>query len=231
MVAKTATKKKTEDSKTVSPFERIDPFPLQVIRKDWDDVDTLNDKIREKIWRMRALDPDCLYRSNTAGTWHSQDNMITALGDEGVTLRDMFAQTMLQWGSCLGLQPGLDVRLTQAAWGMVYSDGGYATVHTHPNCHVSAVYYVDDTTTSQEKIMATGVKLRSGDIEFIHPHPHGMSCKVAQLSPMFVQSFKRGRMLAFPSHLAHFVHPIVGAGERISIACNGNFFPVEKAKT
>lgn len=223
--------KKSKTGGDTAKFQRIDPFPMHVIRRDWGGVAELNDTIRDKLWRMRALDPTGVTRSNTAGTWHSKDTLIKDLGEEGKSIQDMFAQCMLQWAHALGLKPGVEVQLKTTAWSMIYSDGGYSTVHTHPNCHVSGVYCLDDTTTSQDKTMTTGVAVRAGDLEFVNPNPHCIQTPVVQLSPAFRSEFLRGRMLVFPSHLAHFVHPIAGAGERMTIACNGTFTPVEKAKT
>lgn len=228
MAKKKAEKKTNTGSKTAKKFERIDPFPMHVIRHDYDDVDGLNDKIRDKIWRIRALDHEGVTRSNAAGTWHSKDTLIKDLGEEGVILRDMFAECMLQWASVLGLKQGVEVSLVLIAWSMIYSDGGYSTVHTHPNCHVSSVYCLDDTTASQDKTMTTGVALRAGDLEFVNPNTHSIQTKSLQLSPAYRSPFKRGRMLVFPSHLAHFVHPIVGTGDRMTIACNGTFSPPAK---
>ncbi len=224
MTAKKSANKKKQVGKTRPVWNLLTPFPTNVIQRDWPEVDKLNDTIREKIWRQRALDPTGLYRSNAAGTWHSNDELFTSLGTEGATLKDMFAQAMMQWASAIGLKKDASVNMKLSAWAMVYSDRGYATVHTHPNCHVSGVYYVDDTTEDTDQTMATGVTLKAGSIEFVNPIPNGHQSSLMQLNPSFIVPFHRGRMLIFPSALGHFVHPINGSGERISIACNASFY-------
>lgn len=200
------------------------PFPTVMINRDWKGVNKLNDSLREGVWRERALNPAGLYRSNLSGTWHSNDKLFDSLGEPGAKLKDMFGKAFVAWGQQHGLNATDGVNLRMSAWAMVYSDRGYATVHTHPNCDVSGVYYVDDTTANQEQMMATGVPVRSGDIEFVDTRTGGQrQSAVVRLNPAMIIPFKRGRMLIFPSSLPHFVHPIVGSGERISIACNCTF--------
>lgn len=201
-------------------------FPTNVLSRDFEgkDIDALNDELKLELWRQRALDPEGLYRSNLAGTWHSKDDAFTETGEAGEALRDMFGKAFVEWGGVHGLKKTDSVKVRMAAWAMIYSDRGYATVHTHPNCHVSGVYYVDDTTGREEKTMATGVTIRSGDIEFVDTRKGGEhQLKGIRLNPSAIVPFKKGRMLIFPSALPHFVHPIVGPGERIAIACNGTF--------
>jgi uncharacterized protein (TIGR02466 family) len=203
-----------------SPFE-LRSFSHNVLSRDWKGKAKMNTALKAAIWRERAHDPVGLYRSNAAGTWHSKDNAFTTLGEAGVELQQMFAIAFAEWGGLSGLRKEIGIQCQ--GWAMVYEDRGYATVHTHPNCHVSGVYYVDDTSGSDEITMATGVRVKPGDIEFINPMPRDFQSKELVLNPTLKFSFERGRMVVFPSNLAHFVHPIVGPGERIAIAANGTF--------
>lgn len=216
-------------SETEQPaYQLHTAFPENVLVRDWEDVDALNDDLKGQLWRKRALDPDGLYRSNMAGTWHSNDSLLSTTGEAGKKLHQMFADGFLQWAHTYGMKPDSQAKLRLAAWSMIYSDRGYATAHTHPNCHASGVYYVDDTTADEETTMATGVKLRAGDIEFLPHTPREFQPEGIRLNSPMIMSFKRGRMILFPSNLSHFVHPVRGPGERISIACNCTFIPVKK---
>lgn len=222
---KRSRKKKTPKSAPAPAWKHSIPFPDHMVSRDWDSVKDLNAELKAAVWKNRALDPEGLYRSNVAGTWHSKDNLLETSGDAGLRLREMFAQAFGQWGKLHGMSLDDGVRLKMGAWAMVYSDRGYAAVHTHPNCHVSGVYYVDDTTEAKEQIMATGVPVRAGAIEFLPHYPREHQVPFLKLNRNFIVDFKPGRMLVFPSHLQHYVHPIVGTGERISVACNGTFQP------
>ena len=220
-----ASKKPAKNSKKKSPPKPqfVQAFPTNFVLKDFDDT-KLNERLRASIWRERALDPEGIYRSNKSGTWHSKDDLLDKLGDDGITLKRMFGQAMVEWGTLLGLDPENDISMKLQAWAMVYSDRGYAAAHTHPNCHVSAVYYVDSTLSEQEQELATGVSVRPGDIEFIDTRRGGeQQLPFMRMNPGFIVPYQSGRMAVFPSWLPHYVHPVVGPGERISIACNGTF--------
>lgn len=209
------------------PFE-LREFSSHVMSRDWQGVEEMNDNLKLEAWKQRALDPQGLYRSNVAGTWHSSDNCLPKMGEAGLQLRRMFSVAMAEWAGVIGLKEAIDIHTI--AWIMIYSDRGYATVHTHPNCHVSAVYYVDDTTQADNITMATGVTVKPGDIEFINPLQRDYQLPSMILNPSMIFSHKPGRMVVFPSNLPHFVHPIKGPGERIAIACNGTFRPLPKEK-
>jgi hypothetical protein len=113
------------------------------------------------------------------------------------------------------------------AWAMVYNDRGYATVHTHPNCHFSSVYYLDNG-GDEIKTMVTGAKARPGDIEFVDGRPaSGYQFPGVNFLPAFRLSPGPGEMIVFPSWLPHFVHPVVGDKDRICIACNASIVKIE----
>ena len=198
-------------------------FPTHIQSRTWDESETNRD-LREGIWRERALDPEGIYRSNASGTWHSKDNIFGRLGPAGERLHDMFGEAFVAYAyNALGADPSMKCSVKLSAWAMVYSDGGYAAVHTHPNCHASGVYYVDDTTADTKATMATGVSLKAGDIEFLDTR--GLNCSAPNMKLMSSSIFHcvPGSMLVFQSNLPHYVHPVRGEGERIAIACNATY--------
>lgn len=226
MAARKGAPKKTEAKQPSYHLAQV--FPTNILSRDWENVEGLNERLTNGVWKWRAKDPDGVYRSNAAGTWHSTDALFTELGPAGKELQDMFGQAFVEWGGVHGLKKDNGVRLKMAAWSMIYSDRGYATAHTHPNCHASGVYYVSDDTPAIEQTTVTGVSIRPGDIEFVDTRRGGeFQLPFMQLIPRASVSFKAGRMLIFPSWLPHFVHPVVGPGERISIACNCTFLGTE----
>jgi uncharacterized protein (TIGR02466 family) len=223
---KPAPKKSKKQAAKQPPFGLHTVFPTNVLLRDWVDREAMNKDLKEQIWRQRALDPEGIYRSNKAGTWHSNDAILETTGPSGAMLKMMFGEAFKTWGETMGLkvEEGEGVKLRLQGWAMIYSDRGYAAVHTHPNCHVSGVYYVDNTSQEQEQIMATGVPVLAGDIEFVDTRRGGgHQLSQIRLNPSAIFGYKTGRMVTFPSDLPHYVHPIVGPGERIAVACNGTF--------
>lgn len=195
-------------------------FPTEVNRIDWPETGEMHIALKQALWKKRALDPEGIYRSNSSATWHSQDDVLSSTGWAGEKLGEMFHQAFLGFASRYTSAKG-ELQMRLAAWAMMYSDRGYATVHTHPNCQFSAVYYVDPGQTSTEKVLATGETIKAGTLEFVDTRGVG-SFQVANLhlQPAARIVPKEGRMVVFPSWLPHFVHPVEGDDVRIAIACN-----------
>ena len=212
-----------------NPMNLMTAFPTMVGGQQFPDTTALNADLRRYIHEKKKADPEGVYRSNSSGTWHSDDKLFSWAGEAGKKLQEMFLYSYTTYAKhVFKVQDNYELRIRPAAWAMIYTDGGYSTVHTHPNCHLSAVYYLDGGCDA-ERTMATGVKVRAGDIEFVNPgHPAHFQFDGMNSQPGFKITPDPGLMLVFPSDLHHFVHPFVGEGERISIACNAIIQPVKK---
>ena len=175
-------------------------------------------RIRSEILNMRELDPEGIYRSNQAGTWHSSDQLLQEL-PSGQELSTMFFDCYNKYAGVHATQHG-QIHMKLSAWAMVYSNGGYATVHTHPNAHFSGVYYVD-VGEEIDEVTATGAKIKAGDIEFVDTRgPGSLKVPGLNLQPAARITPKEGRLIVFPSWLPHFVHPVRGNHQRIAVSCN-----------
>lgn len=196
-------------------------FPTELQQIDWPN-EGLNQDLKNELWKKRALDPEGVYRSNAAGTWHSKDDILSTMGSAGEELGQMFHQACLKYAGNYVTKSGGELKIVLTAWAMMYSDRGYATVHTHPNCHFACVYYVDVGDPEEELVMATGVPITPGDIEFIDTRggPSAIQVPGLVLQPAARVTPKNGRMLTFPCWLPHFIHPVSGDHTRIAIACN-----------
>jgi uncharacterized protein (TIGR02466 family) len=207
--------------------DRLQVFPTDVQKIDWP-KSSVNQDLKNELWKKRALDPEGVYRSNSATTWHSQDNVFTTCGSAGEELAEMFNSAFIQYAGNFTDQPG-EITLKLAAWAMMYSDRGYATIHTHPNCHFSGVYYVDAGEQVKDEMMATSVRIQPGSIEFVDTRGTGnQKVPGLNLSPAARIAPKCGRMLCFPSWLPHFTHPVVGNHVRIAISCNATVIKFEQ---
>ncbi len=187
-----------------------------------------NAQIRTSMLRERIEDPDGLYRSNMSGTWHSKDRVLSIKGME--RFRDMLGKQFRSYVSTWGAKENDELKLKLQSWAMMYTHGGYATIHTHPNCHASSVYFCDDC-PSEELTMATGEGVAPGELEFFDTRAN-VQLQVPHLNTMrpFRVKPKAGLLLVFPSWLPHFVHPVTGDQERISIATNMTVASLTKGK-
>ncbi len=218
-----AKKKAPPAEQEPSPINKSVMFPTFFLVKQWDNSEKLNDALRLEIYRERIRNPAGIYRSNASGTHHTDTKLLQWAGDPAQQLADMwtvmFRALADQWGG----QTGGSYEFSMSAWAMIYADRGYATAHTHPNCHMSGVYYVDSKDGENPKTMATGDRVWPGELEFVDTR----GCFQLQVPGLVLQPAQRikptpGLMVVFPSWVPHFVHPVVGDEERISIACNAS---------
>lgn len=206
--------------KVINPLQISHVFPTYLGMRTFegDGIDALNERLRLKIYRNKSNNPEGTTKSNTAGTWHSDTGLLTWA--EEPALITMFQRTALDYLSAYRVDPKDEVGLSMAAWAMVYNDGGYSTVHTHPNAHFAAVYYLDNPTHSEIR-MTTGVRLTPGEIEFVDTRgSQGMLPGTVNMGTSFRLNPQAGQMIIFPAWLPHFVHPVRGDQDRICIACN-----------
>jgi uncharacterized protein (TIGR02466 family) len=217
-----ATRKKDTDTK-IMPI-----FPTWFAINEWErtpsgvPIDEFNEQLKLALYKMRAHTPDGIYRSNLAGTHHTEDKVLTDCGEAGAELGRMFHTVMGTIAGSHTADPTGEYQWRLIAWAMMYRNGGYATPHTHPNCHFSSVYYVDAGPAEEAELtMATGVKIKPGAFECIDTRGINVIAPGLSLQPGFRLDPKPGMMVAFPSWLPHFVHPVSGDHERICVACNG----------
>ena len=210
-------------------------FTTMVYSRDWAsekptmfDWEEMNHDLKVAILREQVKHPEGMYKSNAAGTWHSDTGLLKWANIEnnaGDKLRAMWADLIKVYCQSMGAKTDGELKMHLSAWAMVYKDRGYATSHTHPNCHFAGVYYVDSGPASDPLIMATGAKITSGELEFLDTRGNqGHQVMGLQMIPAFRVPAQTGLMLVFPQWLPHFVHPVVMDNEtekpRVSISCN-----------
>jgi uncharacterized protein (TIGR02466 family) len=228
-----AAKKKADP---INKVQLTNVFPTWFAMYKWDrtpsgmPIDEFNEKLKLELYKMRADNSEGIYRSNLAGTWHSTDTVLKDCKETGDELGKMFHHVMGALAAQHAGDPKGEYTWKFAAWCMMYRNGGYSTPHTHPNCHFSGVYYVDASADEESEAltMATGVRIKPGTFEAIDNRGINVAAPGLNLEPGFRIPPKTGLMVAFPSFLPHFVHPVTGEGERICVACNGSVLKYRK---
>jgi uncharacterized protein (TIGR02466 family) len=100
-------------------------------------------------------------------------------------------------------------------WAVVMRDGDASAPHTHPNAHISGVYYVSSAGEAGEGA--------AGQLTFSDPRSNANGAPiVGQINTVGFDPTP-GTALYFPSYLSHYVLPFRGPGQRISIAFNVRF--------
>jgi len=197
----------------LSKVSCVNSFVTKILMYNWEDSEKLNAELR-KIILEKEKNSKGLKVSN-AGSFHSENDFITWPGEAVNTLKNRFIEMCQIAADMNGLEEGVDIKLTFAAWANVVRSGQYHIIHNHPNNHWSCVYYVD----TGEKEETTNY---NGCIEFHDPRPGAgmINHEKLSLSNRYYVNPDPGLMILFPSFLEHYVHPFFGKGERISVALN-----------
>jgi uncharacterized protein (TIGR02466 family) len=192
-------------------------FPSPIMHFDWPESETLNRRLKEIIFEIRAKSSGVV-KTNRGG-WQSEANLQTWKYSEIEELADRIVQLAQEYvARTLGsrddrFKAGWSIR----AWANVNQKGNFNRTHDHVGRHsfFSGVYYVDvgdidehgrangRTVFEDWTCVATNI---SDD-----PNPYQRDFKMIP---------KNGRMLFFPASLMHSVETYGGDRPRITIAFN-----------
>ena len=160
-------------------------------------------------YEQKKLHPNTIYRSNRGGL-HSPDYHINEENPISIHLRNVIGQSVFTT-----LKQDLKVNITY--WIMINSPNSYNTLHTHPNSHISGVFWIKASNNS-------------GELKFINPNcfeKHAeINCYVEKfkLDTNVYESFKyspiEGKMITFPSHVLHEVANNESKEDRIAVSYN-----------
>lgn len=201
-------------------------FGTPFVSIEWPDCDKVNQELTELVLaEEKADDLGRGIRSN-AGGWQSRGNLMTRSEPCILELKKWMEQTIFGLLGAVVRKDGTERTFTLMfdSWANVCRNGNYNVVHTHPNAMWSIVYYVA-AGEPDESIPYSGM------LELLDPRESANYIQVPNTvldARMFIQN-QPGRMVVFPSWVKHMVHPFVGSGVRISIACNVNV--VEEIRT
>ena len=190
-------------------------FGTPVVAYHWPDSEGLNKELRELILNAETQTAG-MSRSNFKG-WHSNTDFLKWDAECARVLKKRVDTVAVELTRLVAAPTGQSrtFRFTPTAWANVLRNGGYNSVHNHPNCMWSGVYYVDrgepDPTPNE-----------NGKLELLDPRS-GINMLYIEknvLDGRYVIEPVPGLMIVFPSWLKHMVHPYFGKRERISVAFN-----------
>jgi uncharacterized protein (TIGR02466 family) len=190
-------------------------FGTPVVAYQWPHSESLNEELRALILNAETRTAG-MSRSNVRG-WHSNTDFFKWDAECVRVLRKRVDTVAIELTRLVAAPTGQSrtFQFTASAWANVLRSGGYNSVHNHPNCMWSGVYYVDrgepDPTPTE-----------NGKLELLDPRS-GINMIYFDknvLDGRYVIEPVPGLMLLFPSWLKHMVHPYFGKGERISVAFN-----------
>tara|TARA_Y200000002_G_scaffold383013_1_gene402600 strand:+ start:194 stop:808 length:615 start_codon:yes stop_codon:yes gene_type:complete len=188
-------------------------FPSPVFECSIEKHEELNLELTKYIYELREKDKKGLDLSNSGGGWHSPYFEISKIDVLKKFVSKIFPFifeiTTKEYGwNCTPEK----IRIT-GMWSVINKKNSYNLRHFHPNCNLSAAYYVK-------------AKEKCGNIKFFDPidqkamqspvkkTPNSLSSEVASFTP------NEGDLLIFPSYLHHSVDENLSEEDRIVISFN-----------
>jgi len=202
-------------------------FGTPFVSVDWPDCEEINKEIAALVMAEEQGDDTGRGIRSNAGGWQSRGNLLMRPEPAIVQLKEMMERVIFDLlGSIVRKDSGeRTFTLLFDSWANVCRNGNYNIVHTHPNAMWSIVYYVQSGQTDETVPY-------SGLLELLDPREASNFIQVSNTvldARMFIENYP-GRMVVFPSWMKHMVHPFVGSGTRISIACNVNVMEEVRTK-
>tara|TARA_B110000467_G_C18254051_1_gene442235 strand:- start:396 stop:812 length:417 start_codon:yes stop_codon:yes gene_type:complete len=116
-------------------------FPEAIFKYKLEDFKNLNKELSAYVYKLQSEDKNGLVRSNKGG-WHSE-NFELRIKD---SIQNRFALILQKYILKVFQNNGWktenkNIRIKEM-WAIINKTGDFNVIHTHPNCYLSAAYYV-----------------------------------------------------------------------------------------
>ena len=185
-------------------------FPEPVFKYRLKDFKDLNKELSEYIYQLRDEDKDGLERSNKGG-WHSKN---FALGVQD-SIQKKFAIKIQKYIIKAFQSYGWEtenIRIKEM-WAIINKKEDFNVIHTHPNCYLSAAYYVKAPTNCGR------FQVENPNIVMRHSHPEIQIKNELNLEVAGIE-INEGDLLLFPGYLPHKVKRSESDTDRMVISFN-----------
>ena len=187
-------------------------FPVPIFEFKVQNHEELNEKLKKYIYELQETDPKGIKLSNSGG-WHSPYFNI----GESEILKEFVKIIQRYLSEIITVDFGWAFRndkvIIEGMWSVINKKNSFNIRHSHPNCMLSAAYYVK-------------AKKNSGKIKFWDPkevksmrYPTiekftDLSVEVIKFEPL------EGTLFIFPAYLHHAVEENLSDEDRIVISFN-----------
>ncbi len=184
-------------------------FPSAVWTTFFDDRESFNASLLERIYQLRDKDPDGVANTNVKG-WQSPNNLQNLQEFADINLR--IIQVCQRIGESQNFSPNLVFQ--HQAWANINSPGASNKIHYHANCHFSGIYYISLQAPECGSIFFRDPRVASRMLSYPVTRPTEFTTGEVRMDP------EEGRMYVFPGWLEHGVDENQSGRDRISIAFN-----------
>ena len=184
-------------------------FPSVFHEFSFDKEDFKKKELTDFCYSQKKLHPKSLHRSNRGG-WHSPVLNVNDENPMSVHLRKGLAKSVFTT-----LKPHLKVNVEY--WIMINGPNCCNAAHTHPNAHMSGVFWIKS-------------PKNSGNLKFLSPSNFKAYVELnsyvsnfttdTNVHEAYVYTPRAGNMITFPSHVVHEVLPNKSKQDRIAVSYN-----------
>tara|TARA_B100000767_G_scaffold142677_1_gene134805 strand:- start:324 stop:929 length:606 start_codon:yes stop_codon:yes gene_type:complete len=187
-------------------------FPEPVFKYKLKNFKDLNKELSEYVYKLYDEDKDGLERSNRGG-WHSKN---FKLGDQG-SIQHKFAIKVQEYilnafQNCGWKTENKDIQIKEM-WAIINKKNDFNVIHTHPNCYMSAAYYVKAGENCGR------FQVENPNTARRHAYPEIKERNELNLEVAGI-NISEGDLLLFPSYLPHKVRRNESDEDRIVISFN-----------
>ena len=187
-------------------------FPEPIFKYKFRDYEKFNKELSKYIYSLQSTDQQGLKRSNKGG-WHSENFQLTDQNSIQFKFALKIQEYILNAFQNFGWKiKNKNIRISEM-WAIINKKNDFNVIHTHPNCYLSAAYYVKAPTNCgkfEVEHPNTAKKYAFPEIET----KNELNLEVASIE------IEEGDLLLFPSYLPHKVSQNFSDEDRIVISFN-----------
>ena len=192
--------------------ETLNLFPQPVFKYKVSNFKEYNEKLSEYIYNLNSEDKEGVQRSNRGG-WHS--NSFKLKDTNSIQYKFAMETTKYVFDAIKTygwvLEP--DKVICSEMWAIINKKNNFNIRHTHPNCNLSAAYYV--------KAPKDCGKFTIENPHSISKHNYPASDKKTEFNSKLEKlEIEEGDLLLFPAYLPHGVEENKSNKDRIVISFN-----------
>ena len=187
-------------------------FPQPLIHYKFEDYKEQNKELEKYIKNLYKKDSNGLQRSNIDG-WHSPDFSLKEKDTAAYNFFTSLKKYLIDVFKILGWQYDPNKIIMTNMWAIINKKNNFNLPHIHPNCYLSAAYYVK-THDGCGKIKFTNPNLASRQRSPLIENKTDFNQNGIEIDP------KEGDLLFFPAYLTHEVLRNNSDKERIVISFN-----------
>ena len=187
-------------------------FPQPLIHYKFEEYKEQNVELEKYIKKLYEQHTEGLQRSNIDG-WHSPDFSLKEKDTAAYKFFISLRKYIIDVFKILGWRYDPDKIILTNMWGIINKKNNFNLPHIHPNCYLSAAYYVK-THEGCGKIKFTNPNLVSRQRNPLIENKTEFNQNGIEIDP------KEGDLLFFPAYLTHEVLKNNSDEERIVISFN-----------